>query len=292
MQDVLQGRVAIISGASQGLGFAITRAYVQAGADVMMCARTQTELEKARQEVCLLSRRGQQVLTCVADVSQEKDVQSLMEKTYSRFQRVHILVNNAGIYGPMGLIEEVDWNEWVAAININFLGSVLMCRAMVPHFKKYKYGKIIQISGGGATNPMPQISAYAASKAAIIRFAETLAEELRKEQIDVNAIAPGPLNTRLLDEVIAAGPEKAGELFYQRAINQKKEGGVSIERGAALALFLASSQSDGITGKLISAIWDPWELLANYRDELRKTDIYTLRRIVPEDRGMKWGNKS
>jgi NAD(P)-dependent dehydrogenase (short-subunit alcohol dehydrogenase family) len=162
-----------------------------------------------------------------------------------------------------------------------------MCRAVLPHFKARRYGKIIQLSGGGATNPLPRISAYAASKAAAVRFAETLAEEVREDHIDVNSIAPGALNTRLLDEVLAAGPEKVGQDFYARSVKQKQTGGAPLQKGAELALFLGSSASDGISGKLISALWDPWADFPRHLEVLRKTDVYTLRRIVPEDRGIK-----
>jgi NAD(P)-dependent dehydrogenase (short-subunit alcohol dehydrogenase family) len=158
----------------------------------------------------------------------------------------------------------------------------------VARFKKSRYGKIINLSGGGATNPLPNISAYAASKAAVVRLTETLAEELRSFAIDVNAIAPGALNTRLLDDVLKAGPEKVGADFYARAIKQLQEGGVPLELGAALCLYLASAESDGVTGKLLSAKWDPWASLHARKSELDSSDIYTLRRIVPEDRGKKW----
>jgi 3-oxoacyl-[acyl-carrier protein] reductase len=117
---------------------------------------------------------------------------------------------------------------------------------------------------------------------------DTLAEELKDANVDVNAIAPGALNTRLLDEVIEAGPDKVGKAFYERSLKQQKEGGAPLEKGAKLAVFLASKQSDGITGRLISALWDDWSNLPSKREQLAKSDIYTLRRIVPEDRGMKW----
>jgi 3-oxoacyl-[acyl-carrier protein] reductase len=168
-------------------------------------------------------------------------------------------------------------------------GSVLMTRAMLPHFKSNRYGKIVQLSGGGATSPLPRISAYAASKAAVVRFAETLAEEVRGTGIDVNAIAPGALNTRLLDQVLEAGPASVGEDFYARSLMQKEKGGASLETATKLAAFLASSESDGITGKLISAVWDPWQDFPDHLKELAETDIYTLRRITPQERGMKWG---
>jgi 3-oxoacyl-[acyl-carrier protein] reductase len=284
----LEGRAAIITGASQGLGLAITRAYVAAGADVLICAREGQLLEQAQKEVAKLSKRGQKVEAQVADVSKRAEVDRLVDLALQIFPRLHILVNNAGIYGPKGMIEKVNWDEWVRAIEINLFGSVLMCRAVLPHFKAQQYGKIVQLSGGGATNPLPRISAYAASKAAVVRFAETLAEEVRGDHIDVNAIAPGALNTRLLDEVLASGPEKVGQEFYDRAVKQKAQGGSALEKGAELAVFLGSATSDGLTGKLLSALWDPWERLIDYLQELRQTDVYTLRRIVPQDRSLKW----
>jgi len=157
--------------------------------------------------------------------------------------------------------------------------------------KKNKYGKIINLSGGGATAPLPFISAYAASKAAVVRLTETLAGECKDYNIDINAVAPGALNTRLLEEVLSAGPAKVGDDFYARALKQKASGGAPLELGAELCVFLASSQSDGISGRLISAQWDPWRRLDDYRAELAAGDIYTLRRIVPDDRGKKWEEK-
>jgi NAD(P)-dependent dehydrogenase (short-subunit alcohol dehydrogenase family) len=198
------------------------------------------------------------------------------------------LINNAGISGPKGLIEEVDWKEWLKVIEINVFGSVYLCRKLVPHFRANGYGKIIQLSGGGATKPMPRNSAYATSKAAVVRFAESLAEELAGQKIDVNCIAPGALNTRMLTEVIEAGPVKVGEVVYQKALEQKQHGGTALSKAASLAVFLGSSESDGITGRLISAVWDDWQNLPARRSELNQSDIFTLRRITPEDRGKSW----
>ncbi|HEU4888929.1 MAG TPA: SDR family oxidoreductase [Thermoanaerobaculia bacterium] len=278
----LAGRNAIITGASQGLGLEIARAYVREGANVLVCARERERIEAVGAELGALA--------VAADVSKEDDVRDLASRAVSHFGQIHILVNNAGVYGPKGTIDQVDWEEWKRAIEINLYGSVLLCRVVVPHMRMHRYGKIVQLSGGGATNPLPRISAYAASKAAVIRFAETLAEETREHGIDVNAIAPGALNTRLLDEVLEAGPENVGADFYERALKQKSGGGASLERGAALAVYLASAASDGITGKLLSAIWDPWETLADRRSDLGE-DVYTLRRITPKDRGFDWGDR-
>ena len=154
--------------------------------------------------------------------------------------------------------------------------------------KKIGRGKIINLSGGGATSPMPRISAYAASKAAVVRLTETLAEELREFSIDVNAVAPGALNTRLLEEILSAGPDVVGTKYYEKALRQRDSGGVPLEKGARLCVYLASQKSDGITGKLISAQWDPWEDLHKFREQLAQSDVYTLRRIVPENRGLEW----
>jgi len=286
---VLAGRGAIITGASRGFGLAVARAYVAAGANVVLCGRDAAALARARTEVAALAAPGQQVVAEVADVSKFPDVTRLTMRAVEALGRVHVLVNNAGVYGPKGRIEDVDWKAWTDALAINLHGSVLMCRALLPHLRSHRYGKIVQLSGGGATNPLPNLSAYAASKAAIVRFAETLAGETLDDHIDVNAVAPGALNTLLLDEVLEAGPEKVGGAFHAKAVKQKAQGGVPLERGAALAVYLGSAASDGITGKLISAVWDPWETLGERRNELNGTDLYTLRRITPEDRGKAWG---
>jgi NAD(P)-dependent dehydrogenase (short-subunit alcohol dehydrogenase family) len=287
--NALAGKVAIVTGANQGLGLAIARRYAEEGASLTLCARDGALLSRAAEEVRGLLQAGADLLVQTADVSKAADCGALVARTLERFGRVDVLVNNAGIYGPKGPIEDVDWDAWVQAIEVNLLGSVLMCRAVLQHFKARRGGKIVQLSGGGATNPLPFISAYAASKAGIVRFIETLAEEARPHGIEANAIAPGALNTRLLDEVLAAGPERVGADFYARALKQRDSGGAPLAAGADLAVFLGSSRSDGVTGKLLSAIWDPWERLGEHLDDLRKSDVYTLRRIVPADRGMSWG---
>jgi NAD(P)-dependent dehydrogenase (short-subunit alcohol dehydrogenase family) len=287
----LSGMAALITGGNQGLGFAIARAYVGAGASVFLCARDAGRLEEARARLAFEAAPGQRVLAEPADVTAEADVTAVCRAAIAAFPDLHVLVNNAGVYGPMGAIDEIDWSAWVRAVEINFLGSVLMCRAVVPHFRARGRGKIIQLSGGGATSPLPNLSAYAASKAAVVRFAETLAEELRSHHVDVNAVAPGALNTRMLDEVLAAGADAVGAAFYERSLKQKASGGAPLEKGAELCVFLASAASDGITGKLISAVWDPWETLSDRRADLDATDIYTLRRIVPADRGQAWGGQ-
>ena len=287
----LKGRIALITGASQGLGAEIARHYVTNGASVMLCARSTDKLAAGQQSLAPLLAPDARIVTIVGDVGEPKDVDLIFENLRAEFPRLDILVNNAGIYGPMGNIEDVDWDEWVDAIRINLLGLVYASRAAMPMFRSQRYGKIINISGGGATNPMPSITAYAASKAAVVRFTESLALECRDDHIDVNAIAPGALVTRMMEQLLEAGPEKVGKQFFDRMKKIAEEGGTPLDVGAALCVFLGSSESDGITGKLIAAQWDRWEDWPQHLEELKASDVYTLRRIVGRDRNKEWGDR-
>ncbi len=285
----LAGRNAVITGASQGLGRAIAREFLSEGANVLLCARGEDALREFAAELREDAPPGQRVLAHRCDVSLPADVAELFKVVEASFDTLHVLVNNAGIYGPKGPSHTVPWEEWVRAIEINLFGTLLTSRLAIPMFQRAAYGKIVNLSGGGATSPLPRLSAYAAAKAAVVRLTETLAEELRDWHVDVNAVAPGALNTRLLDEVLNAGPEVVGHQFYERCVTQAQAGGVPLEKGARLCVYLASAASDGITGKLISAQWDPWSDLQKHRQVLQNSDIYTLRRIVPNDRGETWG---
>ena len=285
----LKGINALITGGSQGLGKVIAEHFLRDGANVAICARGEKDLLATRDELAK-QFPSRKILAKACDVSSETQVNELIAFALRELGLLQVLVLNAGIYGPMGMTESVPLDEWRRAMDINLYGVLLPSRAVIPHFKKNGRGKIIVLSGGGATNPLPYISAYAASKAAVVRLVETLAEELKTFHVDVNAIAPGALATRLVDEVLAAGPEKVGAAFYEKNKQWKDKGATPLELGANLAVYLASAQSDGITGKLISAQWDPWEKLHELKDDLN-SDIYTLRRIVPKDRGKMWGDR-
>ncbi len=286
----LAGRTAIITGSSQGLGAAIAEHFLSEGANVVLCGRNARDLA-AQRERFAATYDAARVLAQPADVSSRSDVDALFEAAQSWFGRLDILVNNAGVYGPMGSIDTIDWDQWVEAIAINLTGNVYCARKAVEAFKPHRYGKILMLSGGGATSPLPGISAYAASKAAIVRFTETLALEAREWNIDVNAIAPGALMTRLTDQLIAAGPERVGAALHARMLKLKHDGGTPLSLGAALCGYLASADSDGLTGRLIAAQWDPWPFSEDHRREISESDIYTLRRIVPGDRGRSWGDR-
>jgi len=287
-EQVLAGRGAIITGGSIGLGYAIAEAFVGAGAHVMLCARGEDNLYTARDKLSELARGNQIVAAELADISQEQDVSRLVSRATTAFPCLDILINNAAVVGPIGRTESVAWEAWRQAVEINLLGSVQLCRQVIPAMRSRGRGKILMISAGGATGPDPRFSAYAASKAGLVAFAATLAEELRDDGIDVNCIAPGGLATRMNDEKLAAGPENLEPAVYEQLLKRRQDGGESPRLAAELAVLLASPETDGLTGRLISAVCDDWRHLPDLLSALRDSDVYTIRRIVPADRGFDW----
>lgn len=285
---LLKERSAIITGASRGLGKAIAQAFLANGCNVTICGRDEKKLREAAAELQGGCQTSAQIKALKADVASESEVKALVAGAIQQFGQLDIIVNNAAILGPIGPTELVDWQEWLRTVQINLGGPVLLCRAAIPHFKAQRAGRIINLSGGGATAPRPCFAAYASSKAALVRFTETLAEELKEFDITVNALAPGALNTEMLEQVLQAGSAMAGSKAFADACLQKDQGGNSLEQAAALCVFLASDTASAITGKLISAAWDPWQKLSLHEKRLVNSDIYTLRRITPADRGQDW----
>ena len=282
----LQGQQALITGASRGLGAAIAAAFWREGASLLLSARDAGRLRVAAES--LAPRPGQSLHCFAADLSDPAAGAALVAEARAVFPRLDILVKNAGTQGQIGPAWENDEADWRRAIEIDLLAPVALCRLAVPWMATTGGGRIVNVSGGGATSPRARFSAYAAAKTALVRFTETLAAEAAGLRIRVNAVAPGAMDTDLLREVAEAGPERAGEREYAAARHAQAAGGATAARAAELVVFLASAASDGITGKLISAVWDPWERLSSHADDLRRSDIYTLRRIVPEDRGLDW----
>jgi NAD(P)-dependent dehydrogenase (short-subunit alcohol dehydrogenase family) len=270
------GEVAIVTGGSRGIGFAMARALGAEGARVAIVSRSESQLEIAS---AALARDGIDVLARPADVAHHADVQALVDDVLRRWDRVDVLVNNAGVTGAIGRLDECDVEEWKRAIEVNLFGTMLACRAVLPHMRAKRSGKIINVAGAGVggNGVAPCISAYAASKAAIVQFTEALGRELASDGIQVNAIAPGAVVTEMTAGIIAAGPDRAGQALYERTIEQRKRGGEPPELAARLTVWLASGDSGALTGKLLSAKWDDTAKIDV--DAAMRSSLYTLRRI-------------
>lgn len=267
----LHNKVAVITGSSRGIGKTIAEHFHREGALLSLAARSGSIRRVAE-------NFAGDALAHVGDVSDPAFVESMISKTLKKFGRIDILVNNAGVQGPIGPLDEADTSEWIRTVEINLIGVFLCCQKTVPVMKKVGGGKIINLSGGGSSTPRPFFTAYGASKTAIVRLTETLAEEVKEFNIQVNAIAPGAINTGMLTEVVSAGSQ-AGSEELSKALKQKKDGGDSIEKAASLAVFLASDRSSVLTGKLISAVWDRAEKIVDFACEINRSDFFTLRRI-------------
>ncbi|MBN1448015.1 MAG: SDR family oxidoreductase, partial [Bacteroidetes bacterium] len=272
---MLKNKVALVTGGSRGIGAAIAAALAREGARVVLAARNADAL--AETAAMMRDADTPAVLTAAADIAQPEAVDRLFARIHDELGAVDVLVANAGVQGPIGPLEDASPHAFAETIAVNLTGVWLCMRAAIPGMKRSGRGKIITLSGGGATGPRERFAVYAAAKAAVVRLTETAAAELRSFGIDVNAIAPGAVNTRMLDEVLEAGARAGGELDAAR--KRADEGGTPPERAAELAVFLASSASDGISGKLLSAVWDPWrdvDFVARLRSD---PDFATLRRI-------------
>lgn len=273
----LNGKVALVTGGSSGIGRAVAAGLAGEGARIMIAARNAYELKQASDEMC---SAGAEVSGLATDVADKNQVEQLIDKTIARFSRIDVLVNAAGVQGPIGPLWKVDPAQWRRALDVNLYGTMLCCRSVVPHMITAGGGKIINFSGGGATGPRSNFSAYAASKAAVVRMTETLAEETRRFNIDVNAVAPGIVNTRMLDGIAQAGVAAAGEHERIEALRKDPAGFVSVEVPVGLVVFLASEESGGLSGKLISAPYDDWETWDQKKiRELSAQPLLTLRRI-------------
>jgi len=276
----VEDKVTLIVGGGRGIGRTIAHAFVSEGAKVAVLARTQTQVEEVAQSI---QAAGGVALALVGDVASPADIDSAVSTIEQRLGCVQVLVNSAARLRPIGPFADVDIDDWWDTFQVNLWGPAIVCRRVIPAMIKAGSGKIINMSGGGATSPRANFTAYGVSKAALVRFTETLAEELKPHNIQVNAIAPGAVRTQMTEEIVIAG-QLAGSRELQQAQGILREGGDSAENAAELAVFLASAESDGITGRLISAVWDDWRHLGEHSEEIAASDLYTLRRVVPKDR--------
>lgn len=270
----------LVTGSSMGIGRALAERLLAAGHRVWGVARSaQDEFARKHPERFRSSR---------CDVSRWEDVAAVAADVERAWGHLDGAVACAGLQGEIGRTVTADPAGWEATVRANLVGTFFTVRALYPLLARApRRAKVVCFSGGGAAKPRPHFSAYGVAKTGIVRLVETIAAEEKPERLDINAVAPGAINTRLTDEVVARGPDAAGEAEYQSALKQKQTGGQSLEKALALVEWLLSPASDGISGRLIAAQWDDWERLPARRAELEATDVYTLRRIVPADRAKK-----
>lgn len=270
-------KLVFVTGAGRGIGRAISVKLAELGYIVSGSSRTLKELEETKK----LSQNRVRIATVDATdpVALEKWIESEMAQTKATPWG---LVVSAGTYGVIGPFVETPFSEWEAGIKLNLISPALTTQLFARHLITKKLpGRIVLLSGGGATQPLPNFSNYCAAKSAIVRFAETIAYELKPYHITVNTIAPGAIATKFVDDVLIAGPEKAGKIMYEKALKQKKEPGVGPEKAADLAAYLLSEETSNVSSRLISAIWDNWPHLHEEWDKIEKTDWYTLKRSTP-----------
>ncbi|HXX22855.1 MAG TPA: SDR family oxidoreductase [Terriglobia bacterium] len=270
----LTNEVCVIVGASGAIGSAVARRFYAEGAHLAL-----TFLTAEPQALCDELSRGPGRAACYRlDVGDWKHVQTVIRQIKTDFAGIDVLVNCSGTQGPIGPLEALDMAKWTKAIETNLLGSVYLARAVLPIMKERARGKIILFSGGGAAYGRPYFTSYSSSKAAVVRFAESLAQELDAANIQVNAIAPGPVRSRMWDEMRAAG-EAGGPKLLEELKRMEETGGTSPDRAASLAVFLASERSNRLTGRLLSAVWDDWEHITNRMEEIAASEAFTLRRV-------------
>jgi 3-oxoacyl-[acyl-carrier protein] reductase len=282
-------RLALVTGATGGLGRAIAERLAADGMDLVVVGRDGAVVAALASEV--RGRwPGRQVHGEVCDLARDGDVEAMAARLSAARLQPDVLVNNAATQGPIGPFVEAHWPTWAATVMVDLLAPVRLAQLALPWMVERGWGRVINVSGGGATGPRPDFSAYAVAKTGLVRFTETVAHELTGTGVTMNAVAPGPMNTRMLDEVLQAGPDRASR-EHAGAVRRAREGGAPPVQAASLVAWLASSASVGVNGRLISAVWDPWERLGAHTDALAGSDIYTLRRIVPKDRGEGWGDR-
>jgi NAD(P)-dependent dehydrogenase (short-subunit alcohol dehydrogenase family) len=267
----------ILTGSSTGIGRALAERLLAGGHQVWGLARSD--------QSGFAARIGGAFRGTVCDVSDWAQVERAAAEIGAEWKFADGLVACAGTQGEVGRTVTADPGRWDATVRANLEGAFHAIRAFHPILERCPgRAKIVCFSGGGATKPRPNFSAYGVAKTGIVRLVETIAEEEKGRPLDINALAPGAINTRLTDEVLALGPRAAGQAEYNAALKQKIQGGQSLEKALGLVEWLLSPASDGISGRLFSAQWDPWPISEESKGALARTDIYTLRRIVPEDR--------
>lgn len=276
--------LALVTGASRGLGKLCAHELAARGADLLLVARDQTALADVAAEIKgLHPRTHAAILSC--DLA-ENDAPHRLREAADGLGGADILINNAAIQGPIGRAWEIPWRDFEEAIRLDFLVPVGLCRALIPGMKAKGRGWIVNVSGGGATGPRPMFTAYGTAKTALVRFSETLAIETAPHGIRINAVAPGAFASGMTQAVREA-EENAGIVELAAAQSLLDRGDrANAEKAARLIAYLTLGAGRDVSGKLISAVWDRWDALHCNADVVAHQDVFTLRRIVPEDRDL------
>lgn len=271
---LLAGRVAIITGSGRGIGRAIAGAFAAEGASVVLVARSEDELKKSQEEI---SKAGGSAYAIPADISSRRDVESAVKQALEKYPKIDILVNNAGVARPIGPLVSVDSDEWMQNVMVNLAGTFFFTKAVLPSMIKNRYGKIVNLAGGGAFKPLPNFSAYSASKAAVVRLTETVAAEVKEYNIHANAMDPGMVPTKMFTDALKTEALK-GEEYERRIEKAMSSAPERFANAAQLALMLVTCN---LTGRTIHAIWDDWKAIPGNEESIMKSDMYTMKRVAP-----------
>ena len=239
----LQGKTAIITGAGRGLGRCTALAFAREGAKLVLAARSAEEIEHVAEELRALRKEAVAV-----DVSREAEVNRLVQRALDAYGTIDILVNNAGSRGPIGPIQEISLADWEETLRVNLTSAFLCAKAVLPTLMGKKQGKIINVAT--TLNPRPNLTPYMVAKAGMVQFTKQLSRELKDFHIQVNAVHPGVMDTRMQEEIRSAGPKAIGTDMFDRL---KEEGMLHTPaEPARLILYLASAAADGINGEYLS----------------------------------------
>ena len=276
--------LAVVTGASRGLGRFCAHDLAAHGADLLLIARDRPSLADVVYEI-RTQCPGRRVRTLMCDLG-DPEALRYVRKAAEQLGPVDILVNNAAVQGPIGPAWEVPWREFEEAFRFDFLVPVALCRAVIPGMKARGRGWIINISGGGATSPRPMFTAYAAAKTALVRFTETLAIEAAGYGIRVNAVAPGAFASGITKAVRAAAENAGADEARTAQKLLDSDDTVNAEKAARLVVYLTLGEGRDVSGKLISAVWDRWDCFHRHPEVAAHKDVFTLRRILPEERNL------
>jgi NAD(P)-dependent dehydrogenase (short-subunit alcohol dehydrogenase family) len=264
-----EARRILVTGGSLGIGLEVSRGLASRGDRVILAARGTEAIEAALDS---LEGSGHEGISL--DVSDPRAWAEAAVRIDAGGD-LHGLATAAGILGPIGALEQLPAAELIETIAVNLVGTMLALQFALPRLRA-SGGRAVTFSGGGGTSPLPRYDAYASSKAAVVRLTENVAAG---GEIEINAVAPGFVATRMHEETLDAGPDAAGQSYYQRTRDQLDKGGFPASEAAELVAFLLSPGAAGITGRLISAQWDPWRE-EEFRERLRgDADLAKLRRI-------------